>query len=725
MVILVMNAGRFFCIWIFKNFSEGRIRNMKRIKILTLLCVFILATCTGAWGANVAKIGSTEYKDLKAALAQAKAGDTITLTGNDETSFTEETSSTTTTGATASVAAVENLEIKVSVTIDGGGNKLDGKSTDSFILIKKDSTAPNVTIKNLTFTNFGSTGNPGPSDRVIALSGLTPPGTVTLENVKFEQFKRTAIAAQGGTLILNKCTITGDSSKSFQDGIQVLSADVTINDTTITGIKGTNDWDAGCLETTYGVDSSGNVICTGNVTINSGTFTGEKHSIIVSEHNAGTITIKGGDFTGALLVEKGKGKIVVSGGTFSTNISADIIANGYHAVSSNGKYKVVSTALATVPSVAGGELSYSTSANTQVSLATVLDTLSSKDLGDIRKISIDASISEVSNATLKKVTLTSLDLTQASALTTTKLDLSSVSVDNVIMAEATAVTNLELDSESNVKNISAPKAMKLKTIALNKNKKITNLNLSGTGLTALDASECASLDVVNISDIEELTSVNVSGCVTLRDFNCSSTAGGKLTSLDLSTNVNLESLKITNNRIAYVDLSNQKKLKSTETSLGGQKSGEPFTFAQEFYLWDSLANALFGGNYAKSALIAADITAVREVNSAGVTIQEADYDEQMGRVKFAKLPTGSLRYIYDTKATFTDRARTSDLAYVAADANEPWELDMTLSAGTAKESKDDDDDDGSNNGSGGGCEVGSLSFGLVAALMAFMKRRRA
>ena len=290
----------------------------------------------GMTGTPVAMIGDASYASLAAAIEAAKDGDTIVLQKDDDVSF-----------------SAENLELAVNkaITIDGNGHTLyglndyAGGSGDHDIYV---SGTNNVTIKNVTLAEFGG---------AVPVTGRTYPiwtgsaysGTLTLDHVTVTNFNRTAFNLNGGTVVVRNCTITGDMTKGFpggvfQEGIESYNANVTVENTTITGAGSTYEKEdsqiAACIQLG---NPNGPTPGTGSITVKSGTFSGE-YGIIVASNATDAVTVQNGTFSGALLVEEGEGgSIAVSGGTFDAPVPAEFAADGYAPTTvadSNGKYTV-------------------------------------------------------------------------------------------------------------------------------------------------------------------------------------------------------------------------------------------------------------------------------------------------------------------------------------------------------------------------------------------------
>ena len=275
-------------------------------------------------------VSQTPYLTLAAAVAGAESGDTITLIGDDSSSF-----------------SASNLEIAIAkaLTINGGGFTIYGVNdyagpNDHDIYI---SGSGDVTISNVTLANFGG---------AVPVSGRTYPiwtgqaytGTLTLDNVTVRNFNRTAFNLNGGTVVVKNCTISGDTTKEtyFQEGIGVYNANVTIVNTAISNVgsnyEKVDSQVAGCIQLG---NPNGSTVGTGSITVVDGTYSGE-YGIIVASNAQNSVSVQGGTFTGDLMVEEGEGgSIAISGGTFSAEIDPAFCAEGYEPTDDgNGHYTV-------------------------------------------------------------------------------------------------------------------------------------------------------------------------------------------------------------------------------------------------------------------------------------------------------------------------------------------------------------------------------------------------
>ena len=269
--------------------------------------------------AAVAQIGDGYYATLRSAVSAAQAGDTIVLLANDAESF-----------------SASNLELAIdkTLTIDGNGytiygvNDYAGGSGDHDIFISP--AAGNVTIKNVTLANFaGGVANNMRTYPIWTSSAYS--GTLTLDNVTVQNFNRTALNLNGGTVVVTNCTITGDTTKEtyFQEGIGVYNANVTIVDTIISNVGSNMEKEdsqvAACIQLG---NPNGPTAGTGSITVVNGTYSGE-YGIIVASNAQNSVSVQGGTFNGDLMVEEGEGgSLSISGGPFSVAIDPDYCAEG-------------------------------------------------------------------------------------------------------------------------------------------------------------------------------------------------------------------------------------------------------------------------------------------------------------------------------------------------------------------------------------------------------------
>lgn len=179
-------------------------------------------------------------------------------------------------------------------------------------------------------------------------------GTLVLKDVTFENTTTSnPVQNYGGTLVMDNVTVAqaGDANTSwYSSAVQVINeiayndeagryeilsqANTTINSGTYTGKKAVM------------ISAPG-----GNVTINGGTFIGSESAVqadfypqnyISGENYECVVTINGGNFTGAITVNKNSAaKVIITGGTFSVD-PTDYLADGYVAVeNADGTYTVI------------------------------------------------------------------------------------------------------------------------------------------------------------------------------------------------------------------------------------------------------------------------------------------------------------------------------------------------------------------------------------------------
>ena len=90
---------------------------------------------------------------------------------------------------------------------------------------------------------------------------------------------------------------------------------------------------------------------------------------------------------------------------------------------------------------------------------------------------------------------------------------------------------------------------------------ITELDLHQNNLTSLDVSKLTALEKLTIG-VNDMETIDLSANTALTSLDANATADGKLTSLNLSNNTKLVTLKANNNKISSIDLSNNTSLKN-------------------------------------------------------------------------------------------------------------------------------------------------------------------
>ena len=338
----------------------------------------------------VAKIGSTAYGSLKAAVEAAQADDTITLLADDNVSLTdgseiEINKSLTITGATAA-----NGEPLYTIY---GKNTVTGYND---IFITGNGT---VTISNVKIAQFGNNAATDIRHAPVYVS-TSFTGTVNLDNVYISKFNRGGLFLYGGTFNVTDCYIDCANARSgaFTKGIEINgSATGTISDTVIVNMERSsttfssagveiygsgsvvvdgctilsNDGNHASVKATYGIvvgsvgdhnPAGGSLTVTdtmisssnGSLSVDAANYhvelsecsfdnyivtwsNGSDISVSSGEYAedvyayAGSITITGGVFTN-FLPDSGTGTIAISGGLFDAEVPTKYLAEGYECV---------------------------------------------------------------------------------------------------------------------------------------------------------------------------------------------------------------------------------------------------------------------------------------------------------------------------------------------------------------------------------------------------------
>ena len=321
-----------------------------------------------------ARIAATYYPSLAAAVTAATDGNIIVLVADDRVSFAN-------IEVNDGVPSGGSIVIDKNITIDGNGFKVYGNS-NAEILNATGSATPgydmaadlvdgtnlmgffvksgNVTFTNVTLTEFGDTAYVNKFGYTPIQTASAYEGALTLTNVNFSKFNRTAVCVRGGTLSMTGGTISGGTSNKdvlaqnkdyFQQPVEVRGGTATISGVTITGgdsfpAKGNGGgaivaWSTTTVNnvdidfTGYGIWSDGPVV----------TVTGESTSVEATGNalfaeEGGTINVSAGDFTGALAVDSDPSSgISLTGGTYDSDVN-DFCATGYKATEDAGVWTV-------------------------------------------------------------------------------------------------------------------------------------------------------------------------------------------------------------------------------------------------------------------------------------------------------------------------------------------------------------------------------------------------
>ena len=312
-------------------------------------------------GTQVAKVthgsSDTYYPSLRSAIEAAGTDDTVTLLADDVSSF-----------ATGGIVIDKNL------TIDGGSHTVKGlaeygvDNVASMDAVTDDNVhgfyikSGNVTIQNLTMTQFGNEDYVNKFGMVPILTASDYAGTLIINSVSISSFNRQAICINGGSFTITGGTINGNAtnkgtgSDQFQQGIEIRGGSGTISNTTVTGGNsnlgysaiGIVSWSTGTVTLTdVNVDYTGIAVEADCHTV---TINGDSTSIKGSDkalyvEDGGTLNVTAGDYTGELAVDSNANStIAVSGGTFDRAVALQHCAAGYAPVrvANSNKYTVKS-----------------------------------------------------------------------------------------------------------------------------------------------------------------------------------------------------------------------------------------------------------------------------------------------------------------------------------------------------------------------------------------------
>lgn len=316
---------------------------MRRKFLSVVLCVCMMLTMApfafAAGGANVAKVGSQEYTSLQEAVNAVGSDNesTVTLLNDVELDST--------------------LVLNKRLTLDLNGHKITNGSSLS---------RSSYLIKIEHSSNVSIVGNKQNSSIVDTRNNAT--GTITAICVLGE------LTVNGSYLTIsrgaNGIAIKVDEQSPNQGKLTVNSGTISVDTATTTSSQAIQNWGTTIINggTFSGdVDSCSYSNIAGQMTINGGTFNGDVYSAQMKYTTydwptaSAQITIKNGTFNKTIFedyldgtnglqpiqsVAKPNGvtesKVSVSGGTFSANPTAYLVAD-YSAKDSNSKYLVVPT----------------------------------------------------------------------------------------------------------------------------------------------------------------------------------------------------------------------------------------------------------------------------------------------------------------------------------------------------------------------------------------------
>ena len=332
-----------------------------------------LGLAGGAWGA-VAKIGTTEYDTLAAAVAAAQTGQTIEMLGD------------TTVGAEVAISKAITIDLKghtITSTHAGSGTSaffvsgaltIDDSSAEKTGAINaaayqaiRITSAGRVTISGGTITNNGFciadsgvlnvTGGNVVSLTSYAVNVVTATAKANISGGTVKSNKSVALYNMGITTISGEGVVEAVNSTGIANektlilsggtikakGVGVINGDPTSSKTatgTVT-VSGTSSVTAG----SNGIENRN-----GTVTIEGGTITSTSQAGVVNTKNsailnvsggninsnassginmiAGNATVTGGKIRGVNPISRSNGTIAVSGGIFSAN-PALYVAEGY------------------------------------------------------------------------------------------------------------------------------------------------------------------------------------------------------------------------------------------------------------------------------------------------------------------------------------------------------------------------------------------------------------
>lgn len=340
-------------------------RNTKRIMwlivVTAIVCALTLAVALPASAnenANVAKIGDTEYADLKTAIGAATTGDTITLLkdvdlGTGKIGFYKSGCENLTFDLNGHTITSESSDYGTVVASKAGLVIRNGKIVNTATSTNKKTSAIYVTsggstmLENVTLTSKTSGLYVCQLSNAVTVEVNVNDGTVingaaygiylAAPNGSGTKFPNITLNVNGGTITGTETGIHATSPASSKYG----KIDIAVTGGTVNGVL---------VDTKPGAKSpidlgitggtiNGEVNGTGNnkIAISGGTFNG---NLTTAKSSTNNVVITGGTFKGSI-TKNGNDNITVSGGTFSSEVKPEWCAKDF-AVKANddGTYSV-------------------------------------------------------------------------------------------------------------------------------------------------------------------------------------------------------------------------------------------------------------------------------------------------------------------------------------------------------------------------------------------------
>ena len=311
----------------------------------------------GAWaltpGVAVAKIGTSEYASLAAAITDAVSGDTITLLGDTAEDVVIPAGKTLTLdlgGKTLTNVSNHTIINKGNLTVTGGG-KIDNLTHQRTPLFND--AGATMTVGNVQVDRSKEAGSSATESGGNSYYYILNHGTMIIDGAQ--------VRSNGcySSLISNGWQSPTQNSGKSNSVMTVKSGSFSVTFAS-GGLYVLKNDDYGVMTVEGGTFTAGNteggvVLNWNDLTIKGGTFNGGEKAAIVNaveadgdgypthpDYEKGTIQIKGGTFNGSIgnHASYPAGKISAVGGSYDRVLDAQYVAEGYSCVAENGRYIV-------------------------------------------------------------------------------------------------------------------------------------------------------------------------------------------------------------------------------------------------------------------------------------------------------------------------------------------------------------------------------------------------
>ena len=471
------------------------------------------------------------------------------------------------------------------------------------------------------------------------------------------------MTVSGGTV-----TATGGEGKANSYGIHCYNTSMALTGGIITATGGTTTDTDGA---SYGID------CNNNITVNGATVTATGGKAGIHCYN-GTITVTNGEVTATATKIEGNeiygihcaeqklasvrlsstgGSFTINGGKLTASGASQAIKSSSFSTSIAGTGWTDTAGTAGKAPIPAGTMNISSYKKIvfQAQQSSTPGNPADNNTGGGQSTGyevIDTDTGSSTQTTTTDVTLkgdlTGKDITEVIQDIETKTEVKTLDLSNV-----TGVTEVKLPENTKIETLTITGNTSIKKVEITQNNSLKSINLSGSKIKEVNASECSVLETVEVENNEALVTLNVSyssvttlnarNCINLANLNCERC---EITELDLEGCEKLSDLDCSYNSLTRLDVStftNLASLASHGQRVTNVKRVRSFNLID--FLFRRIAN-FFLSDYSEEDLLelekVQDLKAFDEYDNE---IQVSSDDQ--GNLTFSNAPA-TIKYNYST-----------------------------------------------------------------------------